>query len=221
MGNIIAFGLSFGLLGIPVLFAVCGLLYLIFDSIKVSVNKHRENRKKQYVRANSILLKEISELNAEQSFIELKNVYAFDYSLKTKRDFDKFDPYDAFCNLCYRKSKEFNKIAIDAIENRKKLEEYEEKVSRITQRLEKDGLGQKYFETELATINDSKLTPVVNPQISILYEYRTPKEIRIYHRSKEYGIDEVKKAVAYKRDVYVANAKYIATVQHEDRKSVV
>ena len=213
--TLIAFILFLAIFGIPLLFFLCELISSVFCSIRDSVNKRREEGKKQFVRTNSSLLKELNKINAGQSFLEIKKIYSFDYDLKSKREFDSFDPYDAFCNLCYRKSTEFRELAMKTLENRKKLDVYEKTVNQLIQRLDKEGLGQQYFEAELAVINECKLTPVVNPQISILYEYKTPKEKKIYHRSEEYGIDEIEKAIKHKRDIYSANAKYRATVQHE------
>lgn len=195
------------------------VLFFIFRgvirSIKQKAKKAHEERITSYINTNSKLLKELKVLNSSQSFLELKQMYSFDYRLNTKREFDTFDPYDAFCNLCYGKRSEFREIIKDVRENRKRLEAYEEKFSQITQRLGSDGLGGEYSEAELAALSGNKLTPVINPHISLLYEYRTPKGQKVYHRSAEYEIDEIEKAIKQKRKIYSAEAKYRATVQHE------
>ena len=209
--SILVFMLTYGVWLIPLYF----LLRFVVSSIRDKIKKAHDNELLSFVLQNSNLLKELQSVNAKYTFADIKQNYVFPYDCKSKSEYDRFDFYDYYCNLCYRKSKEFRTIKLDAEENQKKYKEYEMLFFQIMNRVDTDGLGNEYAAAERKALSDNKLTPIVEPCIIVKKTYSSPKGQNYYHAQKSYSVWEVEGAIKAKRDAYSANAKHKASVEYE------
>ena len=108
MSAVIAVLLILVFLVFPFIPVVSNAVSDINASAKEKKNKEDEAKAKQYIIANSPLLKDLKTLNAQYTFYQLNTVYYFDYVLKSRREYDNFIPYEAFCDLCVSREKEFD-----------------------------------------------------------------------------------------------------------------
>ena len=202
-------------IGLPIAGVFLSVGSLIFGGIKDKVKAKREEKAEWYVKATSTLLRDLQSLNARQSFHDLQKSYPFTFDCYSKPDFDRFDFYTQFCDLCYRKSKDFREILKQAKENRSKYESYEKEYSQILSRIPTSGLGYEYRDLEKKKLTDLKLTPVCDPQITVTKQYITPKGKNHYRLSQGYAIDKIESAINARRDADERERLYKAHIERE------
>ena len=181
--------------GLPLIGIVWSIITDIIENIKNKAKSKHEAHIEEFVNTNSKLLKELQSLNARQSFYDLKASYPFTFDCYSKPDYERFDFHIQFCDLCYRKKKEFRELLQLAKENREKYDVYDKEYSQITSRIQSEGLRDEYQESETKKLTDQKLSPVCNPQITIIRQYITPKGRNHYRSSNSYLIDNIESAI--------------------------
>lgn len=190
-------------------------IYGLKGVIKEKLAASHEKRIRAYIISNSSLLKELKQINSKYCFVELKEKYEYTYNCKSKAEYDRFDFYNAFCNICYQNSKELREINKQALDNSRSCLSYEKEVLALLQQINDRGLGQEYKDDEIKIIRENKIKTYTSPLIVIKKRYTSQKGMNHYHASKEYPLYEIEKAIKEKRDYYKANAERKASVEYE------
>lgn len=175
----------------PVLIALIVLFAILLIGLV------REEQKKKTVRETSVLLKKLSELNAEYLFhLNLQGRYVYRKALPTKPKFDRYEIADFF-DECILENSGLRGISDSFLENRKLYQEYSGKIGELKSEATEEQAKnipislEKYQRIEQDSFTKRVLRPPLDCEIICVVLYDSPQGRNHYSKSEKYHIDDV------------------------------
>lgn len=154
-------------------------------------------QEKKTIRETSVLLKKLSELNAEYPFhLNLQGRYVYRKALPSKPKFDRYEIADFF-DECVLGNSGLCSISNAFLENRKLYQEYSERIKELKSEITEEQAKKlhvsykKYRRIEQDLFLKQVLRPFLNCEIVCVVSYDSPQGRNHYSRSEKYRIDDV------------------------------
>lgn len=157
----------------------------------------REEQKKKKIQETSVLLKNLSELNAEYHFYQyLQGRYVYRKALPTKPKFDRYEISDFF-DECILSNRGLCEISNAFLENRKLYQKYSDKVRELKSEITEEQAKKlhvsckKYREIEQSLFLKQVLRPFLECEIVCVVSYDSPQGRNHYSKSEKCRIDDI------------------------------
>lgn len=157
----------------------------------------KEEQEKKTVRETSVLLKKLSELNAEYHFHQnLQAKYVYRKALPTKPKFDQYEISDFF-DECILGNNRLCEISDEFLENRKLFRKYSDQVQELKSEITEEQAEnlqisiEEYQKIERNFFTERVLRPPLDCEIECVVSYGSPQGRNHYSKSEKYHIDDV------------------------------
>lgn len=181
------------------LFAIISTLIIVFVAapavvITISAVIARNEHYEEFVKENSVALKEIKSINNTFHFIYFRNHYLFEKDFLSRRQYENYNDIDFFYGILCEDMKKWNDLKFNVIANRDDLKKYREQISKVhmmskalceTNKMDFD----KCISIEKEMVSKMYLKPITDFEIKLYYSYSSAGgRVHLSH-TKIYGFD--------------------------------